>query len=314
MQNLPKLLDSLKHQTIDASAFEIILVNDHSTDQWESTINAIMPLNARILHSPDEGKKAVLRWGVQHAKGEVIAMTDADCIIPQRWIEILLKQFENKQHTVAIGAVRLTSDDSFFQYFQQLDFLSLQVSAMGSVGLNHPMLCNGANLACRKDFYNSIKSLNDNYLSGDDVFLLHEAKRRGVTISMVNDTDAVVETQPVGTLKALLNQRIRWASKSKGYTDFDTLAVAWIVFLANAGLVTLFAAGWWSLTGFMIWLIVFLIKATIDKLLFDTGFQFFAIQHRPFYYILAQLIHPFYTVAIVFAAAFTNGSWKGRRQ
>jgi len=314
MQNLPKLLDSLKHQSIDASQFEIILVNDHSTDQWESAITEILPLNARILHSPDSGKKAALRWGVQQAKGEVIAMTDADCMVPPKWIEILLKQFENKELTVVVGAVRLTANGSFFKYFQQLDFLSLQVSAMGAVGLNHPIMCNGANLACRKDFYNNIKSLNDNYLSGDDIFLLHEAKRRGVTISMVNDPDAVVETNPVPTLSALLNQRIRWASKSKGYTDFDSLAVAWIVFLANCGLATLFVAGWWSVTGFLIWLMAFIIKIIIDKLLFNKGFGFFAIINRPLFYIIAQLIHPFYTLAIVFAAAFTNGSWKGRRQ
>jgi len=314
MQNLPKLLDSIKNQSIDMSQFEIILVNDHSTDQWESAITEILPFNTRILHSPNSGKKAALRWGVQHAKGEVIAMTDADCMIPPKWLEKLLQCFENKIDTVAIGAVRLNADGSFFHYFQQLDFLSLQVSAMGAVGLNHSIMCNGASLACRKDFYNSIKSLNDNYLSGDDIFLLHEAKRRGVTISMVNDPDAVVETDPVPTLRALLNQRIRWASKSKGYTDLDSLLVAWIVFLANCGLVTLFAAGWWSLTGFLIWLMAFTIKIIIDKLLFDKGFRFFTIKNRPLFYIIAQLIHPFYTLAIVFAAAFTNGNWKGRRQ
>lgn len=314
MQNLPKLLDSLKHQTIDASKFEIILVNDHSTDQWESTITNILPLNARILHSPESGKKAALRWGVQHAKGEVIAMTDADCIVPQRWVEILSKHSANKQHTIILGAVKLTADESFFQYFQQLDFLSLQVSAMGAVRVNHPIMCNGANLACRKDFYNSVKSLNNSYLSGDDVFLLHEAKRRGVTISMVSDPDGVVATSPVPTLRALLNQRIRWASKSKGYTDIDSLAVAWVVFLANAGLVTLFIAGWFSFATFLLWLTIFIVKIVIDKCLFNKGFEFFAIQNRPAYFILAQLIHPFYTLAIVFAAAFTNGSWKGRRQ
>lgn len=314
MQNLPKLLESLKHQTIDASRFEIILVNDHSTDQWESAITNILPLNARIIYSPESGKKAALRCGVQHAKGEVIAMTDADCIVPQRWIEILSKHSENKQYTIALGAVKLSSDESFFQYFQQLDFLSLQVSAMGAVGVNHPIMCNGANLACRKDFYNSVKSLNDNYSSGDDIFLLHEAKRRGATISMVSDPDGVVVTNPVPTLRALLNQRIRWASKSKGYTDRDSLIVAWIVFLANAGLTTLFIAGWWSLTAFFVWLLTFIIKVIVDKMLFNKGFEFFAIQNRPFYFILAQLIHPFYTLSVVFAAAFTNGSWKGRRQ
>jgi cellulose synthase/poly-beta-1,6-N-acetylglucosamine synthase-like glycosyltransferase len=311
--NLPLLIQSLVQQSYSSKRYEVILVNDHSTDNWNDLVMSILPDNIRVIHSPGEGKKAALHTGVDQANGDVVLFSDADCMVPEDWIIKMVQPFVNEQTVLALGGVKLRGGKSFFQYFQQLDFLSLQASTIGAVGLKRPIMCNGANLACRRTFYESVNLLDDKYLSGDDVFLLHEAKKQNMTVEFVMDNNAIVETHACASFKALVKQRIRWTSKSKGYTDNDTLLTAWIVFLGNASLVFLGVLSLFHANMLIGCTMLWIIKMIVDKLLFDNGFRFFNIPFRNIWFIFSELLHPFFTVMVVLMAAFTNADWKGRK-
>ena len=55
------------------------------------------------------------------------------------------------------------------------------------------------------------------YASGDDVFLFAEASRLGLVIGYAGQKEAMVTTRPQVNFKALMNQRKRWATKTRAY-------------------------------------------------------------------------------------------------
>jgi hypothetical protein len=118
--------------------------------------------------------------------------------------------------------------------FQTLEFLGLVASGAGAALAGIPFLCNGANLAYRKDAFRQVKGFdgNEKYLSGDDVFLLHKMKKEfGRKAVIFNDDEtSIVKTYPAPNMRKFLSQRVRWASKSKGYKDGLSILTAIVVF------------------------------------------------------------------------------------
>jgi cellulose synthase/poly-beta-1,6-N-acetylglucosamine synthase-like glycosyltransferase len=123
---------------------------------------------------------------------------------------------------------------NFFQKAQTLEFISLIGSGAGAIGLKHPIMCNGANLAYEKSVFKE-KMLEKKFVSGEDVFLLHNLKKEyRDEILFLKNKDAIVQTNCLNNAKEFLNQRIRWQSKSKSYFDRDSIIVSLIVFFANS--------------------------------------------------------------------------------
>jgi len=125
---------------------------------------------------------------------------------------------------------------------QHLEFLSLVASGAASVNSGFPVMCNGANLIYEKKAFDEVNGFdaNENYASGDDVFLLLKMKKHfgKRSISVLNKPKAIVYTEAKKTLSELTHQRLRWASKTKGYRDFAILFVAAIVFGFNLSIIT----------------------------------------------------------------------------
>ena len=89
---LPAFLDSLAAQTLPASEFEIVAVDDGSTDASPGLLAqyaARMP-NLRVLRQENGGLSAARNAGLREVKGEWIAFADADDIVAPgtyaRWL------------------------------------------------------------------------------------------------------------------------------------------------------------------------------------------------------------------------------------
>jgi glycosyltransferase involved in cell wall biosynthesis len=82
-QLIPLLLDLLKNQTIPDSRFEIILV-DNGSDHIPEIDD--LPGNTRIIGCSTPGSYAARNEGIKHAKGRILAFTDADCRPAPCWL------------------------------------------------------------------------------------------------------------------------------------------------------------------------------------------------------------------------------------
>lgn len=262
-------IESILNCNYPKELYEIIVVNDHSEDQTEEVIKNFKDNNVSIINLEEvSGKKNALELGIRRAKGELIACTDADCQVPQEWLRSVANHFENTQNQCIAGPISYIHDNSLLQRFQYLDALNNMCVTANGIKRKSYFMANGANLFFTKDVFIEIGGYQKNaqYASGDDMFLIQEiASRYPDKISFLKSKKAVVETQPETTFLGLVNQRTRWATKSKAYSNKNIMKIQGFVFyfviLIILNLVfTLFGTGL-SILGF---LTALLIKLSID--------------------------------------------------
>jgi glycosyltransferase involved in cell wall biosynthesis len=91
-------LESLVNQTYPADAYEIIVVENGSTDETTRIVQAeVGPHPARLLHSAQRGPAAARNLGLASSEADIVAFTDADCIASTDWLSELVKPYADPQ-------------------------------------------------------------------------------------------------------------------------------------------------------------------------------------------------------------------------
>ncbi len=301
------LLEDLLVQDYPGEFLEIIVVDDHSTDNTHKIVSDfidkhrfpefILLKNTGINGS---GKKAAIDFGIKHSSGDIIITTDADCRVGPGWISSLTGQFQEEKISMVFGPVAYQTSKNITDKFQSLEFLGLVASSAGAAMAGHPFMCNGANLAYRKSAFQQVKGYegNEKYISGDDVFLLHKMKKefgRKAVVFCKNE-NAIVKTYPLPGLKRFISQRIRWASKSKSYKDPLSILTAIVVFSYSLTVLSSFIAGFFDPVFFLAFGGLFMLKMMADfpLILGITGFTGQRKLMR--WYIPFQVVYPAYVV------------------
>ncbi|MCD4792310.1 MAG: glycosyltransferase [Bacteroidales bacterium] len=315
-KNLETLIHNLSNQTLKNNLYEIILVNDNSTDNSVKVLEQLLSNkdNFKLIHSDSkpEGKKTALSFGITRAKGDLIVTTDADCTHNKKWLETILNYYNKHKPKMLIAPV-LMQGKSFFGNMQSLEFLSLIASTAGSTGIGHPIMCNGANLSYEKKVYEEFKdALNMKEKSGDDIFLLHNIKKKyPKEIHFLKSNDAVVYTKAEKSLKSFFRQRVRWASKSSSYKDSDSIISSIIVLLSNLLLIVLYVLSIFDISFLTTALVLTMLKIIPDLILILLSAGYFKIKKLIAYFPVTMTVYPFYIVITAVAGLFTKKiSWK----
>jgi len=331
--NLPLLLQSIATLNYPKALFEIIFVNDASSDVSVEIIESFSKRNRAVFNKgldcarPDSvvlanqrtsnsPKKDAITTAIQQAKNNWIITTDADCILPENWLQTFNNFIQKKQPKMLVAPVTYQANNSFFNRFQLLDFLSLQGATIGGFGINKPFLCNGANLAYLKADFLQLNGFegNNNIASGDDIFLFEKfVKAYPKQVQFVKSNQVIVKTFPVKTMNNLIHQRVRWASKSGNYQLGFGKLVGSIVFLTNLSLVVLCFSTVFQLVSYQQLVVFFGVKLLLDFSLFLKTAAFFG-QKKEVYqsFLLSSVFYPFFSVVVVFMALFSSYQWKGR--
>jgi glycosyltransferase involved in cell wall biosynthesis len=320
-KNLPKLLKSISNLNYPKELFELILIDDFSTDQSEricikwrmenGLIETTLLENLRISYSP---KKDALTKAIPIVKNEWIITTDADCIVTKNWL-LTLDNFIQKNDTeMVVGAVVYKTKNNWFHHFQQLDLLSLQGTTIGSFGMGKPFMCNGANFAYTKNFFNKLGGFGgiNAIASGDDVMLLQKALQTNPEkVHYLKNSENIVKTKPENDLFKLFMQRVRWASKTTSYKNTYAKVVAVVVLAMNALLV---AGCGLQVTGLLKWetlLIVFSIKYFVDFILIYKS-NLYLRKGKFLIPIASSLFYPIFSSLVGIYSLFGNFTWKDR--
>ena len=178
-------------------------------------------------------------------------------------------------------------------------------------------MSNGANLAFRKEVLKKIDAdkLQTHTASGDDMFLMLEVKRvfGPTSILFLKNENHFVSTPAVKTWKDLLEQRIRWVSKSNHYKDGFLLASSWIIFLQNLALVLILLASLFYTPLFHTLIYIWILKALIDFAFLQNICKFSSQKKLLKLYPLMALIYPFFISYTAIIGQFASFSWKGRK-
>ena len=258
-ETLPQLLRDLAAQTLPATRFEVLVADDHSTDATAAVVAAVAtetPFLLRLVELPVEqtGKKAALLAAQQAARAPWLVCTDADCRLGPGWLAAYAALLARQPDTTFIsGPVLLTGPDTWFTTLLGLEFAGLVGVGAACLARQQPTMCNGANLAYRRAAFAAVGGFagHAHLASGDDEFLLHAIHARFPgTARFLFDAAAIVRTAAPPTLRALLRQRVRWASKWAHYRSPAPRRLALLVLganvaLAGGGAAALFWPGLW---------------------------------------------------------------------
>ncbi|MCF8302276.1 MAG: glycosyltransferase [Bacteroidales bacterium] len=321
-ENIAKCLQSIINQDFPTEKLQIIIADDHSTDNTlklcRSFQNQHSSFNIKIVEnqSKGNGKKKAITHAISHASGNLIVTTDADTTTGPYWLRALVALYEQEKPKMILGPVAFYPGNGFFSRFQSLEFLSLIGASAGAAGIGHPIMCNGANLAYEKKAFMEVNGFtdNENQVSGDDIFLMMKIKKHfgASSIKFLKNREAIVQTSAQKQTSGFLNQRLRWVSKSAHYTDAFVIFTAIAVYLYNLFLLISLLLALYSLTYVPLALFLWLIKFGVDLPLLSKVTKFFNHDSLLKDYFPIQLLNVFYTTFIGIMGHILPYKWKGR--
>ncbi len=320
-ENILNSLKSIEAQSYPQNKFEVIYVNDNSTDNSEEILkSAITKKNIKSVKTVSGNllsgqKKNAIKYGIGLSKGDIIVTTDADCIHQNNWLKSLLSYFETDTGFVS-GPVDFIDDGKLFSKLQRLEFAGLIITGAGLIGNETPAICNAANLTYRKKAYHQVNGFEDNLnlSSGDDEILMQKIHSdTNYKIKVCLNKNAMVSTNPNKIFSQFFEQRKRWASKGLFYKNKILILKLILIFFFYLGIIVQLFLGLITSSIFLIGFIIsFSIKLVLEYLILQKGIKLLYTREilKPF--LLAELLHIPYIIISSVSGLFGNYNWKGR--
>ena len=315
---IKSLLDSLVEQHYPIHLLEILVVDDHSTDATRVLASSYQ--RVKLIELTGEGigfgKKAALKEGVRQSIGQVLLFTDADCVMGPDWVASMVESLQNSKASFVGGAVVLDGHTGVFSQLQQLEFVSLMASTVGSIALGYPLMANGANYAITRAAWDSTASMaqGQQQASGDDMFLMLAIQKLHGRNSVVFNANraALVSTSVKPTFAENFQQRARWVSKSGQYSQPWVIITGVIVALLNALIIGFLGIGVFMQELLLCSLLLFGLKTIIDFPIMMLAASKFRKARLMLNYLLLQLVYPAYVLISITWGHLNQLKWKGR--
>jgi len=320
-----RLLDCLEAQDYPRDKFEVIVVDDRSSDNTGDLVRnrSNDHMRYRVLRIRDgessgrAPKKFALSRGIALATGDVIVTTDADCWMGPLWLRTLLSPFSDEEVQGVTGTSRFIRSKSapqpWWSDLESLEHLSYSVMAAGSIAAGHVTNAHGSNLAARRGAYERIGgySSNDKITSGDDVFLLQDIVKHGGEVRFVERQEAYVFSHPVNTAREWVNQRARWSSKGFYYPPFLMFLVVgtflYYLMIALSMPLALFGRVAPSFA-----VLLAMSKLSAESIIMKRGMEQFEERFPAGKFFLTQLLHAPAIFYAGFRAQFFKFTWKSQ--
>lgn len=139
IDNIKECLSSLLNQDVPVESYEILCVDNNSTDGTQEVISNYCEQweNVRLIVNPIRGIAGSRNIGIKNASYDLVAFTDSDCVAPNNWLNKLIDGFETyyaKDRSVAaVGSSNIPPDDQGTLYETLTVFLNTFLGSHGSV-------------------------------------------------------------------------------------------------------------------------------------------------------------------------------------
>ncbi len=247
----------------DYKDYEIILVDDLSTDRTAEIIKAYVSEKLRIVRPYRDiaGKKAAVQAGIAAAKHEIILVTDADCMgKSDHWIHHMVKGMKDKD--ICLGYAPLKDEGSIVSLFACFETWLTGVQYLGYAAIGIPYMGVGRNMAFRRELFleNDGYSNHMDLASGDDDLFVNEvASGKNTTIQL--HPESFMYSDAPGSWQAFYRQKKRHLSTATRYRWYHQLLLG--VFSASfmmiylsliTGLIFCFDQWQWLVTIYLIYI------------------------------------------------------------
>lgn len=123
------VLENILKMDYPKNKFEIIVINDGSTDQTKEKVKKFIKRNKifkiKLINQENQGKAQSLNNALKTARGEFFACLDADSFVEHKTLKKMLKMYEEEGKGLAIAtpAMKVKAPKTFLQKVQWLEYL-----------------------------------------------------------------------------------------------------------------------------------------------------------------------------------------------
>jgi len=229
LENIESLVSNLKDLDYPADGFEVILVDDNSTDAtfelMEYVTNSLQ--NFKIFSAKSfgsKGKKAALFLGIQNANYPYILITDADCRPGHNWLKSYSMKFE-EGYDMLFGIAPFYQHQHLVNNISCFENLRSSILTFSMAAIGFPYSAAARNFGFTKRAFDSLEgySKTNETKSGDDDLLLREAVKQNMKIGIVTEPDAFVYSETKKTFSEYLQQKARHTQTSFHYLKKNQL-------------------------------------------------------------------------------------------
>lgn len=255
-KNLPDCLTSIENLEYPKEKLEILVINDRSNDGTEVIANDFCKKNPcfNFLNISEDkyglfAKMNALAQGIEKTAGEIIFVTDADCIVPEHWLKALVKYF-GYDIGMCGGLTVLSqnvSKEKMYDKLQALDWMFLQAVASGSCNLGLPVSILGNNFAFRRKAYEDVGGFRKlrNSVTEDMALLqsIHKSKKWKIVYPLNVKTQ--IFSKPVRSIAEFYKQRKRWVIGGRS-TNWWGYFISYVSLLTHLLIFFLIILGFWK--------------------------------------------------------------------
>lgn len=185
---LKECLESIFNQSYPKDKYEVIVVNDGSTDGTEEVLKEYerrAPCKLKWFSQENKGAAIAFNLGIYNAKGEIIGFTADDCIVEPTWIEQAVSYFEDEK----IGCVQgiIASQPYNENKLEHLFEIAYGVTHTEDTGRYA-----GANMFYRKKAIVEAGCFDLEVVWGEDTDLAYKVKRMGYEIIFCGEKTMIV--------------------------------------------------------------------------------------------------------------------------
>lgn len=313
-------IEDILAQDYPKHLFELIVVDDHSTDGTSDIIKSYEANGVKLIELKEKEplnsyKKKAISEAINLASGDLIVTTDADCRMNKNWLKTLVQYYEENSFNLISAPVVYFEEKSLFERLQTLEFLFLIGLGAAGIGNKMPSTCNGANLAYKRTVFFELDGFKgiDDLASGDDELFLHKvAKAYPNSIGFCKSYEAIVFTNAKANLREFMQQRKRWASKSVKYKDKRVIILALCFWLFNLLLLINVIKCIFYFDNIKFTFILFLIKFSVELYYLNSLLSFVKRKSLMINLTFLTFLHIIYVVYIGLLGNSGKYSWKGR--
>lgn len=214
--SIEQALKSLYNNTYPPSKFEVIVVNDGSTDKTASIVRQFKRdhkdgCKVRLINRSNKGKAAALNYGMRRcARNRLIMCLDSDSYLESNALRNMAQHFQDRNVVALSSNVNIVEDGTVLALVQRFEYLVGYQLKKGQAKLGVEYIVGGVGSTFRAHMLKHVSFYDTNTMTEDiDLtmkILVNKARKQKIAYA----ADSIAYTEAVHSITALMKQRFRW--------------------------------------------------------------------------------------------------------